>query len=534
MIEPRALGRFGALVVLVAGVWAGSCKSSDGPDGPCTGDAGPSVDSGPHGPLGPASVLQEHLHPNRDGAYVDAQLTRVAAASMHIQKSFHGAYDGLSYAEPLYVDGLNPGQDALIVASWTNHVTALDASTGAAIWDRALGAVVQPSTLACNQPPTQYVGILATPIIDADTRTLYVESFQQGCGNHFVYALSIDDGSTRPGWPVDVGSVLSGFTPGLQHARAGLALLAGTVYVAFAGILFDCEDYNGWVVGIDTKDPTQVSSWSTTADQGGIWGGVTTDGTSLFFSTGNGLLSGESWGGQESVIRLPKSLAFSGQTTDYFSPSNWAYLDMNDFDLGSASVVLFDLPGAVPSTLVAALGKGGILHLLDRTNLGGFGKGNGSTGEGLYSARVSATLDGVKGRLTSYVTAKGRYLVARSNGVGVGCPEPGNYDLIATLLHPTTPPSFSVAWCAHSNGDGGSPISTTTDGTSNAIVWIVGAQGTERLYGFDGDTGATVYGGGDADDVMPTVWRYSSPVVAKGRVFVAADGELVAFASGGG
>ena len=147
--------------------------------------------------------------------------------------------------------------------------------------------------------------------------------------------------------------------------------------------------------------------------------------------------------------------------------------------------------------------------------------------------RAARTL-GVKGRLTSYVTAKGRYLVARSNGVGVGCPEPGNYDLIATLLHPPTPPSFSVAWCAHSNGDGGSPISTTTDGTSNAIVWIVGAQGTERLYGFDGDTGATVYGGGDADDVMPTVWRYSSPVVAKGRVFVAADGELVAFASGGG
>jgi outer membrane protein assembly factor BamB len=519
----------GALGSLAACVLLGACSKSP----PCStivSDAETPVpaDAATVAPLGPTSVLQEHLHPNRDGAYVDAELTKTVAATLHVESSFHGAYDGVAYAEPLYVDGLRPGQDALIVASWTNHVTALDATTGAVLWDRTLGQVVSPASLACDQPKTQYYGIIATPIIDASTRTLYVESFEQACRNHFVYALSIEDGSTRHGWPVDISAALNGFVPGLQHARAGLALLAGNVYVAFSGILYDCEEYSGWVVGISTTEPTKVSVWSTTVPQGGIWGGVATDGKTLFFSTGNSVMGQPTWGGQEAVFALPPSLVFTGSSKSYFTPSNWSYLDSNDFDLGSASVIPFDLPGANPTALVAALGKGGILHLLDRNNLGGVGTGNGKDGEGLYSAEVSATLDGVKGRLTSYVTAKGRYLVARTNGRGVGCPEAGDFDLIAVRMRAASPPSFSVAWCAKSNGMG-SPISTTTDGTANAIVWIVSAQGSQRLFGFDGDTGKTVYAGGGAGDIANGVWRFASPIVAKGRIFVAGEDQVYAF-----
>jgi outer membrane protein assembly factor BamB len=527
---------FGLVGVLTTGALATAGCSKSAPCGPgaAGSDAGQtSPDASapsPRSPPGPASVLQEHLHPNRDGAYVDPALTKTAAARMQLQKSFHASYDGVAYAEPLYVDGLRPGQDALIVASWTNHVTALDATSGSPIWDRTLGEVVSPASLACSQPTNQYFGIMATPIIDPVARTLYVESFEQACGNHFVYALSIDDGSTRPGWPVDVGATVQGFVPTLQHSRAGLALLAGNVYVAFAGLLFDCDEYNGWVVGISTVDPTKVSIWSTTVAKGGIWGGLTTDGQSLLFSTGNSDEFQSTWGGQEAVFRLPPNLVYTGSTTEYFTPSNWSYLDKNDFDLGSASVIPFDLPGATPSTLVAALGKGGVLHILDRTNLGGLGVGNGMVGEGLYSKQVSATLDGVKGRLTSYVTSKGRYIVARTNGQGVGCPQQGSFDLIAMLMQPTSPPSFSVAWCAHSKG-AGSPISTTTDGSANAIVWIFGAQLSQQLFGFDGDTGEVVFAGGGQDDVANGVWRFASPIVAKGRFFVAGEGQVYAFAA---
>ena len=48
----------------------------------------------------------------------------------------------------------------------------------------------------------------------------------------------------------------------------------------------------------------------------------------------------------------------------------------------------------------------------------------------------------------------------------------------------------------------GSPWVTTTDGTNNAIVWVVGAQGDQRLHGYNGDTGAVVYAGGGANELM--------------------------------
>ncbi|HSS01990.1 MAG TPA: hypothetical protein VLM79_33255, partial [Kofleriaceae bacterium] len=61
------------------------------------------------------------------------------------------------------------------------------------------------------------------------------------------------------------------------------------------------------------------------------------------------------------------------------------------------------------------------------------------------------------------------------------------------------------------------------------IVWVVGAEGDERLHGYDGDTGAVVFAGGGAGDAMASTSRFNTPIVVKGRMFVAADGQLYAF-----
>ncbi len=490
---------------------------------------------GDAGPPGPASVLQEHIHANRDGTYVDPKVTRAAAAALHLDTQFNAAFDGISFGEMLYVDGLRTGVDALFVATSTNHVTALDAASGRPIWDRVLGPVVIGSKIACMQPPTvPDYGVMSTPIIDAATRTIFVESFQVPAGGDppedtFIYALSIDDGSVRPGWPVDVAKAVKGFDPTAHHPRAGLALLGGTLYVPFASLYDSCADYHGWVVGISTADPKKVSAWSTSANRGGIWGGIVTDGTSLFTSTGNTAEGTTTWGGGEAVIHLPQDLKFSGKPKDYFAPSNWQTMDTLDKDLGSASPLLFDLPGANPSSLIAAIGKAGVLHLLDRDDLGGIGTGDGSNGEGLYSKKL---IDGpgVHGRGATYETAKGRYMVFRSNGTGIGCPDGTSGDLVAVRVEAMSPPTFKVAWCAVSHG-AGSPVVTTTDGRSEPIVWVPAAstKGTDRLYGFDADTGAVVFGGGGANDVMTAIWRWASPVVAKGRFYVAGTGKVHAF-----
>ncbi len=66
---------------------------------------------------------------------------------------------------------------------------------------------------------------------------------------------------------------------------------------------------------------------------------------------------------------------------------------------------------------------------------------------------------------------------------------------------PTNPPTIVSAWTASQSGQG-SPWVTTTDGTNNAIVWVVGAQGNHRLHGYDGDTGDVVYASGGANELM--------------------------------
>ncbi len=70
---------------------------------------------------------------------------------------------------------------------------------------------------------------------------------------------------------------------------------------------------------------------------------------------------------------------------------------------------------------------------------------------------------------------------------------------------------------------------TTTDGHANAIVWSVGAEGDERLHGFDGDTGQVVFGGGSANDALGNVARFQTPILGAGRLFVATRAGVKAF-----
>jgi outer membrane protein assembly factor BamB len=85
-----------------------------------------------------------------------------------------------------------------------------------------------------------------------------------------------------------------------------------------------------------------------------------------------------------------------------------------------------------------------------------------------------------------------------------------------------------VAWCADSGGKG-SPIATTTDGSSDPVVWAVGSEGTNRLQAFNGETGDVLFSGGGADEQMSLVRRFQTPIAVNGRIFVAADNGLYAF-----
>jgi hypothetical protein len=478
-----------------------------------------------------ADVFEHHRNDTRDGLYVDPLITQDAARTTHRDFTFSASLSGPTNAQPLYVANGPQGVAALIAATEQNDVLAFDAGDGSPLWAVNLGTPVPLSALPCgNIDP---LGITGTPVIDPAARVVYLDAMTTPDGGttkqHLIYALSLDDGSTLDGWPVDVNTLSVGgitFDSTTQNQRGALLLNAGYLYVPYGGHGGDCGTYHGWVVAVPVDDPGSATGWATEARGGGIWapGGLSSDGTSIFAATGN-TFGASRWMGGEAIIRLGPGASFSGGPADYFAPSNWEALDAKDLDLGGVGPLVVDVPGSTPSQLIVALGKNGVGYLLNRSYLGGIGTGDGVSGEGLFSARVATGETRIAP--AAYTTASGTYVVFSGGGTGVGCPgTPG--DLVALRINPASPPTFSVAWCAANNGRG-SPIVTTTDGSSNPIVWTIGAEETNRLYAYNGETGETLFNGGGPDEQMTLVGHFSTPIAADGRIFVAADDHLYAF-----
>ena len=244
-------------------------------------------------------------------------------------------------------------------------------------------------------------------------------------------------------------------------------------------------------------------------DEGWVWapGGVASDGTNTYVTTGNG--SGTTWAGNEAVIRLQPGPIFSGATADYWAPTNWQTLDAGDTDLSGSGPILVDVPGATPSALVVAIGKDRNAYLLDRNNLGGV------TAPLAQSVVSSGT---VINAAATYRTSLGTYVVLR----------PVSGTLTAFKINAASPPTIATGWSASSSGRS-SPFVTTTDGTNNSIVWAFGVGASQRLFGYNGDTGAVIYAGGGANDVISGTRAFNTGIAARGRIYVAGDNKVYAF-----
>ena len=268
-----------------------------------------------------------------------------------------------------------------------------------------------------------------------------------------------------------------------------------------------------------------ANNYVTAAAISGIWspGGLASDGTNIYATSGNAPGGTATWGGQEAVLRFQAGPTFSNTAANYFAPSNWQEMDTTDKDMCGAGPVLLDVPGATPSKLVLGMSKEGVAHVLDRNNLGGIGTGDGGTGEGLVSRLVIG--GEIHTAAATYTTRLGTYVVLNGDTGGIDCPGATAGSLVAIKITPTAPPKIEVAWCATPPGPG-APMVTTTDGQNETLVWL---SGSSKLQAFDGDTGARVFQGGGAAEAMGNVRHWVPPIAAKGRVLIAGDGAVYAF-----
>jgi PQQ-like domain len=400
------------------------------------------------------------------------------------------ALDGAIYGQPLIFGS------RVYVATENDSVYALDASTGAIVWQRSAGTAVPAGQLPCGDiSPT--VGITSTPVIDPVTERIYVVADAWDGSNassiaHHLVGFGLADGAPAPGLPVTVEP--PGSTAAAQLQRAALALDGSEIVIGYGGNAGDCSTYHGWLVGSPEAGGGPLRTFEADAgagDRGGaIWGSgdgpaVDTNGD-IFVATGNGFLG--TYDGSESVFKLDPSLA----VLDHYTPANWLQLDQSDLDIGSTEPLL--LPGG----LVFQIGKAGVGYLLSANHLGGTG-GTGNPAEpSLFHADVCS------GSYGGSVYASGVIYVPCADG------------LHALSLN-TTAPSFAPAlgWTVPT-GAIGPPI------IAGGLVWDA-ARTTGQLVGLDPTTGAVKFSSN-----LGTFEHFSSPSAGDGRLFVANGDKVTA------
>lgn len=472
-------------------------------------------------PEGSVNVTQHHNNASRDGLFIDPAFTLANAANLTRDMNFNGVIVGNVYAQPLYIENGPGGQAMVIVVTESNNVYALKATDGSIIWQRNVGA---PSTSGQPCGNINPLGITGTPVVDLASRSLFLDAMTTPDNNatkrHLIFSLNVDTGAINAGWPASVEGITSGgvaFSSIVQNQRGALAIIGDRLYVPYGGHFGDCGSYHGWLVGVKTSNPADVVGWATraanggTATAGGSWavGGVASDGVNPFIATGNTFSTGGIWRGGEAIIKLQPGPTFSGSTTDYWAPTNWAALDSGDTDLGGTGALMVDVPGATPSQLVVAFGKDRNAYVMNRNNLGGVSAAIAQANAVSTSAIIQAP--------ATYRTSQGTYVAFR-----------GSSSIGALRINPTNPPTITNSWSVTQSGRG-SPFVTSTDGTNNTIVWSVGSEGSQRLNGYNGDTGAVVYAGGGANELMTGTRRFNTGIAARGRIYLASDNRVYAF-----
>ena len=333
-----------------------------------------------------------------------------------------------------------------------------------------------------------------------------------------MHALSVDDGTEKTGWPVDVSTVpASGgttFMPQPANQRSALSLVGGTLYVAYGGHVGDCGPYHGWVIGINAANPAMKGGWATGGQGEGIWAaaGMASDGNGVFASTGNRTGGGGSTHmDSEAVVRIT---GLGTRADRRYYPSRWMSMDSADADMASVNPVYMEVPGATPSKIVAQLSKDGHLYLLDAANLGG-----------IDGHKVDFTVAGsgmsIHTAPAAYRTAMGSYFVFSTTSNANMCPGGvSGRAVVAVKIAAANPPTPSIAWCAPMSSVTTGPIATTTNGTDNAIVWFTSGElaGRRRRRHRNANR--------QQRKLFQASQRWTSPIAVKGRIVAGGNGHL--------
>jgi fibronectin type 3 domain-containing protein len=473
-------------------------------------------------------------------------------------KLFSYPLDGMAFASPLYVASVNiPGQgyhNVVYVATENDSIYAFDADglSTTPLWHTSfLSSGVTPIPCAdvggCGDIPIQ-IGITSTPVIDPTTGTIYVvAATMEGAGVYVqrLHALDITTGLDKFGGPV----VIQGSVPGtgegstsgsvpfnslVENQRPGLLLNNGVVYLGF-GSHNDTLPWHGWVLGYNATTLAQTMQFNATPNGygGGIWqsgGGLAADQNgNIYFSTSNGPFDVNTGGVDygDSIMQITPS----GTVGGYFTPYDQANMGANNLDLGAAGPVLLvnQTTGSYPHLLISA-GKTGTIYVINRDNMGGYNANNND--------QIVQYLQGVlpngndeSGNFSQPVYYNGYvYFGAVNDAIKA-------FQLTNGLL--STAPTSQTAAIYEVRG---ASFAISANGTSNGILWALQNNGTSAdtdntgnpgvLFAYNANNlGTELYDSTQAGsrDTLDLAAKFSIPLVANGKVFIAGQTRLTVF-----
>lgn len=497
------------------------------------------------------SVTTSHNDNSRDGQNLNETiLTPQNVSVSSFGKLFSQSVDGYVYAQPLYVPNVTiPGlgtHNVVYVATEHDSVYAFDADSNTGInasplWHTSFInpskgiTTVSSGDVNCGDLVPE-IGITSTPVIDLNSQTMYLIAKTKENGSFFqrLHAIDITTGAERPNSPVVIKASVRGtgdgshngvvsFDPLREAQRPGLLLVNGTIYAAWAS---HCDNgpYHGWVMSFDETSLKLKQMGNTTPNGGlgGVWqsgAGLASDGSYIFFATGNGTYDGPSGGRDfgDSILKIPAAMNLP-RPYDYFTPYDQLGFKDYDIDVGSGGVLLLPDQSGPHQHLLVQVGKSGSIYLIDRDHMGYYNPKNNN--------QIVQDQEGAIGGLWAgpawwnnnvYFGGSDDNLRQYTFNAATG--------LLSTGAFAITPTRF---------GFPGPTPSISAKGTSDAIVWAIqtdayGNVGPEILHAYDATNVATeLYNSNQnsSRDQAGGAVKFTVPTIANGKVYVPAVQEL--------
>ena len=400
----------------------------------------------------------------------------IDAGNLHTLRRQQVRIDGTVDSSAIYLHGVTvkgARHDAFFVTTTYGRTLAIDADTGAVLWEF--------TPVSYDSLKATYRITTATPVADPDRRYLYAAA-----PDGLIRKLAVADG--RVVWRTPITRL-----PAREKIAAPLGFFDGRVVAATGGYIGDQPPYQGHVVLLDARTGAVLQVWnalcshrtgllepaSCPQSDAAIWGraGVVIDAATghIFVATGNAPWNGvDRWG--DAVIELD---ADATRILGNYTPRDTRRLDEDDLDLGSSSPVLTGGPYLVQG------GKDGVLHVLDWRRMAGTAPHRGGA-----SSRVPTP-----GGAMLFTAPAVRRAAGGATWLYVA-------DRAGTAAYTLVGGTLQRQW--HNGHAGTSPV------VANGLVYVYDPQG--GLYVYDATSGHQLA------ELDCGAGHWNSPIVVDGRI----------------